>query len=362
MREKVILWGIGKIGKQTMEYKWAFEDSIEIVAVIDSNRSAWNTKVGDKIIYCPQDIKKFQFDKVVITSIDYFDEIEKQLIEKLGISRNRIENYMYFAKLKLKARYKYEADDELKKIMRFLHTNRLDVFNYDFAKEYSKIEADIEYDRNCGLYYVVHDGKKMYMAKRYDTKEKVYKYYKEICMEQDPESPHAYLSDEFNICQGDVAADIGAAEGNFALSVIEKVSKIYLVETDKEWIEALKYTFSEYMDKVIILNKFISDYTYFDTDTLDNLIDGEIDFIKMDIEGAEIEALKGARKLLERSSKVKCVICVYHRDNDVACIRGMMEQWGFKCKAVKGYMYYPIEIKQIYISPVLRKGVIRCEK
>lgn len=51
-------------------------------------------------------------------------------------------------------------------------------------------------------------------------------------------------------------------------------------------------------------------------DTLDNLWveltdRGKIDFLKMDIEGAELEALQGAKEMLKNTNKV--VIAAYHR-------------------------------------------------
>ena len=51
-----------------------------------------------------------------------------------------------------------------------------------------------------------------------------------------------------------------------------------------------------------------------DADTLDDILEGlgveSVDFIKMDIEGSEIEALKGMRKILE--SNVQLAIASYH--------------------------------------------------
>lgn len=49
---------------------------------------------------------------------------------------------------------------------------------------------------------------------------------------------------------------------------------------------------------------------------LDDFIDEKITFIKMDIEGAEIEALKGARKVI-RKYRPKLAICLYHKPADL---------------------------------------------
>jgi predicted RNA methylase len=51
-----------------------------------------------------------------------------------------------------------------------------------------------------------------------------------------------YTTSVFNQAD-DVVADLGAAEGNFSLSIINKVKKIYIFEYDKEWVEALKAPF-----------------------------------------------------------------------------------------------------------------------
>lgn len=58
-----------------------------------------------------------------------------------------------------------------------------------------------------------------------------------------------------------------------------------------------------------------------DTDKIDNLIGDEeqATFIKMDIEGAELKALKGAAGTIKRD-KPKLAVCVYHKREDLITI------------------------------------------
>ncbi len=57
------------------------------------------------------------------------------------------------------------------------------------------------------------------------------------------------------------------------------------------------------------------DYQTQNTNTIDNLIDEKIDFLKLDIEGAEQSALKGARKSIKKYTPILAV-CVYHKAED----------------------------------------------
>ncbi len=49
--------------------------------------------------------------------------------------------------------------------------------------------------------------------------------------------------------------------------------------------------------------------------SVDNLVHGEVSFLKMDIEGAELKALEGARRVIE-TCKPKLYVCAYHRNED----------------------------------------------
>ena len=48
--------------------------------------------------------------------------------------------------------------------------------------------------------------------------------------------------------------------------------------------------------------------------TLDSLIDKQVDYIKLDIEGEEVNALKGARRLITEY-KPSLAVCIYHEQN-----------------------------------------------
>lgn len=54
-------------------------------------------------------------------------------------------------------------------------------------------------------------------------------------------------------------------------------------------------------------------------DSVDNVVKGEVTFIKMDIEGAELKALEGAKDTIQ-TYKPKLYVCAYHRNEDMFAI------------------------------------------
>ena len=49
---------------------------------------------------------------------------------------------------------------------------------------------------------------------------------------------------------------------------------------------------------------------------LDEIVKEKVTFLKMDIEGAEVEAIKGARNIIQ-SDKPRMAVCIYHKPNDL---------------------------------------------
>lgn len=61
-------------------------------------------------------------------------------------------------------------------------------------------------------------------------------------------------------------------------------------------------------------------------DSIDNICSEEkVTFIKMDIEGSELEALKGAVNVIKRD-KPRMAICVYHKPEDLYTIPQWIKQ------------------------------------
>lgn len=93
--------------------------------------------------------------------------------------------------------------------------------------------------------------------------------------------------------------------------------------------------------------------------TLDSMIEEPVNFIKMDIEGNEWDALQGAEKLIQRSENLKCAVCAYHGDFDELLIKNILEKYGMGVSTTQGYMWYPDTNRQTYISTRLCRGIVR---
>ena len=165
--------------------------------------------------------------------------------------------------------------------------------------------------------------------------------------------------------QGDVVIDCGAYGGAFSLYVAKLIGekgKVIAFEPDVENYKLLSKNIElNGLQNIISLNKgawskntflpcdnkHAGDSSFFNNDQKESLVNTEvvtidseldkigiknIDFIKMDVEGAEIEALKGAEKIL-RSSNANLAIASYHILNgEKTCseVEKLLSGFGYK--------------------------------
>jgi len=247
-------------------------------------------------------------------------------------------------------------------VLDYLKTNPIAVFPYPFQNQYHAASIEVFEDlEKKGLKYVMQDGKRLYFKRRW-SKKRIRHSYNELTREQDPRSPHRYLTDNFGIDEGEILVDIGVAEGNFALGAVEQASRLILFETDQEWIEALNATFEPWKDKVLIVNKFVSNLTNSKNTTLDDFIlPGEkITLLKIDVDGAESRLLEGCKRILAEQKPLKLAICTYHKQHDEEEFTTVLTQNGFETSHSDGFMlfYYDKKMK----APYLRRGLLRAIK
>ena len=250
------------------------------------------------------------------------------------------------------------ADTE--EIINYLKSHRIGVFNYFWADKHIYKVNRIKLDRNNGLYYAILNGKRMYF-KRGMNLESCNAYFNSLLLEQDDHSPHNYLTkQELKNFEARTVVDCGAAEGIFALSVCDKANEVVLFEADRDWLEALSYTFKD-SSNVKIIPKFVGAVSKENITTLDEcFMDRKnVDFIKMDIENMECEAIVGASDLLENNKQVKLVVCVYHSQDEEQRVCEMMK--GYKKIIKPGYMVFIYDSEGLK-EPYLRHGVIKFEK
>lgn len=252
--------------------------------------------------------------------------------------------------------------EELFSPLKYIRKNGLKALPYNFIEKYKPEKIEVYTDHDCGLRYVVHSGHRLYYPREMG-KHLIRHTYAMIQCEQDKESAHCYLSGSFEVSLHSVIVDVGAAEGNFSLSAIEKAERIYIFEMEEQWKEPLEKTFEPWKNKVKVINKYVSDTDSENTIRLDTFlaeekIGDENIFIKLDVEGAEALVLDGAEKTLAKEN-VKIAICTYHNQNDHEDLSAKMKNKNYRIETSQGYMLFHYNGLD---APYFRRGLIRCQR
>jgi len=253
-----------------------------------------------------------------------------------------------------------ERTPEWTEVIRWLEEHRVFALPYDFTEKYRPENIPLHTDEERGLYYTLFRGHRLYY-KDAGRAGKAKRYFNSVFMEQDPASPHRYLTEEFDVAPGDVVVDIGAAEGNLSLDVVERAGKVWIFEVCPGWVKALQATFEPWKEKVEIIRKMVSDRTEDDRVALDDVFDGgrKIDFVKIDVEGDEDAVIRGMRHLLEEKRVKKIALATYHRQADAEKFSRLLGEYGYDISFSRGYMIFRRGIEEPYLRRGILKAVLR---
>ena len=153
--------------------------------------------------------------------------------------------------------------------------------------------------------------------------------------------------DVFSPVENEVVVDAGAYDGGTALQFLEwggdKVKHVYSFEFDPVNAEKCRENLRPYSDKVTVISKGTWDKdetmrvkaaggtgssvnSEGDTEvhlaSIDSVVKDEpVTFIKMDVEGAELKSLMGAKNTIV-NNRPRLAICVYHKPEDLYEIPG----------------------------------------
>lgn len=248
------------------------------------------------------------------------------------------------------------GEAEINQALSFLEAHELTVFPYRFSEKYSPDTITVLLDEASQLHYVMLNSHRLYF-KRGLTAEQIRHAYAFLLCEQDPESPHCYLPGDFKLEVGAVLADVGCAEGIFTLMNIDTVKKAVLFEADQGWMEALEKTFAPWKEKVSLVNKFVSDRTEGNFVRLDDHFrEQKPDFLKIDVDGAEDELLRGSRELLS-SQKLQVALCTYHKQQDAQKFEKLFREMNYQTSFTKNYMLFYFD--EAFEAPYFRKALLR---
>lgn len=254
----------------------------------------------------------------------------------------------------------YSEDQERKDVVNYVRNHGVQIFPYHFTENYKQDDIEVFYDAEHGMHYVLQGGKRLYFKKKWSVN-RIKKSFHDLTLEQDEKSPHRYLSNDFDLDENDVLADFGAAEGNFTLSVIDRIKKAYLFEYDPEWIEALRLTFRPWQNKVEIVPKFVSDRNDEKHCSGDVFFkDKSITFLKIDVDGGERGLLRGFKQTIEEAGTMKIALCTYHQHDDEQEFTQWLQQKNYKVEPSRGYMIFHYDKK--LKAPYIRRALIRAIK
>ena len=259
-KNNIVIFGSGMNGKAMPRYLRAY--GIMPVCYADNAKDKWGTRMEGLEIKCPSEIDFRAVDAVVITPFkqEIVDAIRKQLIE-LGAKEESLLNYKDFCSSVLEWDLYFDPD--------IIKLHEDEVFVDAGALN---LETSLRFMEECRNSHVQN--------------------YKIHAFEPDSVSYEKCMG----MLKGMPDADI----------------KLYNAGL---WGEDTTLYFKESGNAASRISKEETG-TSIKTVALDYCISGPVTFIKMDIEGAELEALKGSREIIKKY-RPRLAISAYHKKEDL---------------------------------------------
>lgn len=271
--KKVVIFGAGYLGKQLLDL--FVREGISVDFFCDNDEKKQHTTLAGVEIVSPIELKQkiLQNDYIIIISIKYTsDEVKEQLL-RFGVSLKKIYKFIDYKGISSEKQY---FDNNILKFQQ----NEVFIDGGCFDFETSRLF--LENMKHLGLYckkiYAFEPDNKNFKRCEQKIKKLAIDNVKLINAGMWSTNTSLHFSEE------------GTGSSHISKGEAEKFRTISVI-------------------------------------SLDQYVTEKITFIKMDIEGAETEALKGAEYILKRD-KPKLAICLYHKREDmweipylIKCIR-----------------------------------------
>ncbi len=306
----VYIFGTKKLGLKTLNCLKSI--GIEPIGFIDNNKKIQGHYLKGKRIYSLKEIDEKSQPIIIVASIMYMNEISDQL------KKEKFYKVIPYPILTLWDEKKFPAQFTLINIQGDLVKNEIEYINlyYDLQDEESK--------------YILNNIIKFRATLNFK--------YMDLCY--DEKNIQYFDIDILKLNENEIFVDGGAFDGDSAMNFIEqsnyKYKKLYLFEPNKSLLEEAKKNLRQYKNVIYSSYGLYSEKKILKfTDTggldgrisedgnvkvnavsLDDFIHENISFLKLDIEGGEIEAIKGAARHI-RNNKPKLAIAVYHNSSDI---------------------------------------------
>ena len=319
---KLIIYGGGGYGKRVIRLLIKYNLKSNIVAICDSDSGKWNTEIEGIRVCSIQDID-FSERLLAIIASECKNEIY-DILKQYPVDIYKEMPYQKFMEDKM-SMYVFKKEnvntvgfnlnwfDEWKNLYMQQELKTIDILDDTKSKMIIRNRVDFYCSGNINYIYNISVDNEEYFDK-------------EILE----------LTDE------EVFVDCGAYTGDTILSFLKCVNdykKIYAFEPDDYNFSKLKKEFGNRED-ILLYNCGVGEEdtklafsqnenmwscvdenaeSKIEIHRLDDIVQEKVTMIKMDIEGSELSALKGAEMIIKRD-KPKLAICIYHKLEDIITI------------------------------------------